>query len=141
VQNATTVTQWIVRLTGITQVVLGVLFWTGRALTLVPMHMLIGLVFVLGVWALAGLAARARVSPALVLLGAIWGIVVIVLGITQGRLLPGPAHWVVRVLHLLVGLVAMVLAALLAAQIRKRRSDAPSRGERARPAGQLVTHS
>src|SRR5215208_3652084 len=123
-QTATTVVQWIVRLTGMTQVALGLLFWTDRALTLVPVHMAVGLTFVLAVWALAGLAARAGVRPGPVVVTALWGILVLALGITQGRLLPGPAHWVVEVLHLLVGFAAMALAARLAAQLRTRWSDA-----------------
>jgi hypothetical protein len=121
-QIATTTAQWVVRLTGATQVALGLLFWNGRALTLVPVHMMVGLGFVLGLWVLAGLAARAGVRPGLVLVAALWGIAVLALGITQGRLLPGPAHWVVAVLHLLVGFAAMALAALLAAQIGKRQA-------------------
>src|SRR5215207_5421619 len=124
-RTATIIVQWIVRLTGMTQVALGLLFWTNRALTLVPLHMAIGLTFVLGVLALAGLAARAGVRRGFVALSALWGILVLALGITQGRLLPGPAHWIVEVLHLSVGIAAMVLAARLAAQIRARLGDAP----------------
>ena len=41
------------------------------------------------------------------------------LGLTQSQLLPGDAHWVVQVLHLLVGLVAMGLAQDLAARTRR----------------------
>ena len=124
--TTTAVVQWVVRLTGITQVVLGLLFWTDRALTLVPLHMAIGLTFVVGVWTLAGLAARAGGRPGLALLAALWGVVVLALGITQGRLLPGPAHWVVELLHLLVGIVAMVLAARLGAHVRGRRVAHPA---------------
>jgi hypothetical protein len=36
----------------------------------------------------------------------------------QSRLLPGPAHWVVKLAHLLIGIVAMVVAARLARFIR-----------------------
>lgn len=125
-QTATTAVQWIVRLTGMTQVALGLLFWTNRALTLVPLHMAIGLTFVLALLTLAGLAARARVGAGLVVLAALWGILVLGLGIAQGRLLPGPAHWIVEVLHLVVGIAAMVLAARLAARIRSRPRSALS---------------
>lgn len=126
-QTATTVAQWVVRLTGVTQVVLGLLFWTGRALTLVPVHMAVGLTFVLALWALAGLGARAGAGSGRVILVALWGMLVLGLGVTQTRLLPGPAHWIVQVLHLLVGIAAMALAARLAGQIRTRRSSVPSR--------------
>jgi len=138
-QTATTVVQWIVRLTGMTQVALGLLFWTDRALTLVPVHMAIGLTFVLAVWTLAGLAARMRVRAGLVVVTVLWGGLVLALGITQGRLLPGPAHWIVEVLHVLVGVAAMALAARLAAQIRRKRpSDTPPLEAPPRPAGQLA---
>jgi len=36
---------------------------------------------------------------------------------TQMQLFPGVNHWVVRVLHLLVGLIAMTLAGQLGARI------------------------
>lgn len=121
-QTATSTAQWIVRLTGMTQVVLGVLFWTGRALPLVSVHMVIGLAFVLALWTLSGLAARAGVNLRLVATAAVWGALVLGLGITQRTLLPGPRHRVVEVLHLLVGFAAMALAARVAALIRKRRS-------------------
>jgi len=118
-QLATTIAQWTVRITGIIQVAVGLLFWNGRALPLLNLHMLIGMIFVLALWALAGLAARAGLRPVLVLLAVSWGIVIPVLGMTQQRLLPGPAHWVIQVLHLLVGLVAMVVAARLARFVRQ----------------------
>lgn len=123
-QTATSVVQWIVRLTGMTQVAVGLLFWTNRALTLVPLHMAIGLAFVLALLVLAGLASRAGVGRGLVLLAALWGALVLALGMTQGRLLPGPAHWIVKVLHLLAGVAAMALAARLAGRIRARPGSA-----------------
>ena len=130
----TTVARWVVGVTGVTQVAHGVRFWGGRAYSLVPLHMAIGLAFVLAVWTLAALAARAGVKRGPVVLGALWGIVVLALGMTQGRLLPGPAHWVVKLLHLLVGVAAMALAARLTDEIRKRVGAAPS----AAPADGLV---
>jgi hypothetical protein len=73
---ATSITQWIVRLTGITQVILGLLFWSGRAFTLLPLHMLIGMLFVIALWTLAGLAWRARLETWMVLLAVSWGILI-----------------------------------------------------------------
>ena len=71
--RATTAVQMLVRATFVVQLVLGVLFWTGNALDLVPLHQTIGFVLVFGLWALAILAARAGVPPALVALAAVWG--------------------------------------------------------------------
>jgi hypothetical protein len=44
-----------------------------------------------------------------------------ILGVTQGRLLPGSWHWLIQVLHLLVGLAAIGLATDLATRIKARQ--------------------
>ena len=43
---AITTLQWLIRLTGLIQIVLGVTFWAGYALNLISLHMLIGSVLV-----------------------------------------------------------------------------------------------
>jgi hypothetical protein len=107
----------VVGITGLIQIVLGVLFWTGTALALIPLHMGLGYVFVLAMWALAAMGFRARI-PARSAVTLAWSLVVVTLGIGQMQIFPGAAHWVIRVLHLLVGLSAMGLAQSLAAQIQ-----------------------
>ncbi len=125
-KTATTVFQMLVRLLGLILIVLGTLFWTGRALALVPVHMTIGLVLVLSLWGLASLAARAGVDPGLVGLAILWGFLLPALGMTQTRLLSGGAHWLIQVLHLLVGLIAIGLAESLATRIK--RAGLPAAG-------------
>ncbi len=117
--TATTVAQTLVRVTGLTQVTLGLLFWTGRQLTLVPLHMLVGFALVLSLWTLALLAARSGVNPGLVALAAVWGLLMPLFGLTQTQLLPGDFHWVIQVLHLFVGLAAIGQGEGLAAQIKR----------------------
>jgi hypothetical protein len=123
-RSATTTVQMLVRVTFVVQLVLGVVFWTGNALDLVPLHQTIGFLLVFGLWALAILAARAGVPPALVALAAVWGLVVLVLGLTQTRLLTGSAHWLIEVLHLLVGVAAVGMAEGLAARVKERLAAA-----------------
>jgi uncharacterized membrane protein YuzA (DUF378 family) len=60
------------------------------------------------------------VRPPLVALAAVWGLVVLVLGLNQTRLLVGSAHWLIEVLHLLVGIAAVGMAEGLAARIKER---------------------
>lgn len=115
----TTIARRTLGATGLTQVVLGLLFWTNHAFGLVPLHMAIGLAFVLSLWTLAALGARARVGGLLPPLGALWGAAVLALGVLQGRLLPGPWHWIVETLHLLLGLGAMALGARITSRIRR----------------------
>ena len=121
-QIAVTVAQNLVRVCGLILIVLGVLFWSGNALTLIPLHILVGLVLVLALWAMAFLAARAGVRPGLVILAFLWGLLVPIFGLTQDQMLLGDVHWVIRVLHLLVGLGAIGQSEGLAVRIRQARA-------------------
>lgn len=127
-KTATTIAQTLVRVTGLISIVLGILFWSHHALALIPLHMQVGYVFVLSLWTLAVMAAVAGVSPGFVVLALAWGVIVPALGMTQDRLLIGDAHWVIQILHLLVGLGGMGQAEGLAARIRRQRthSTAPT---------------
>jgi hypothetical protein len=115
----TTLARILIRISGPIAFVLGVLLWTGNALVLLPVHMLAGIVLVLALWTLAVLAAVSGVHWGLVALAIVWGLIVPILGLTQTRLLPGDAHWVIQVLHLLVGIVAMALGQGLATRIKQ----------------------
>lgn len=111
-----------VGLDGLVLIALGLLFWSGNVDALIPVHMLLGIALVLALWALAVLAAVAGVNLGLVALAFVWGLIVPALGLTQTRLLPGGAHWLIQVLHLLVGITAIALAQVLAMRIIGRRT-------------------
>ena len=114
-----TVLQMIVRLAGLILIVLGVLFWVGLESSLVPIHMLIGLILVVALWGMAWLGARAGLPGMLVGLAVVWGLIVIALGMIQAQLVPGSSHWIVQVVHLLVGLAAIGLSEGLGAGIKR----------------------
>lgn len=116
---ATTIFQMVVRLTGLIQITLGVLIWTGNGGSLIQSHMLVGMTLVLSLWVVALLGIRAGVPVWLVAAALTWGIITIVFGMTQSRVLPGSFHWVMRVLHLVVGLVAMGLSEQIATRIKR----------------------
>lgn len=113
-KTAITTCQLLIRGTGLLQILLGLLFWFGYARTLISIHMLIGLVLVLSLWVLAVLAARSGVSLGFVALAIVWGVIVVLLGVTQTQLLPGAFHWVIQLVHLAVGLAAMGMGEWLA---------------------------
>jgi hypothetical protein len=121
-RSAITAIQMAIRVAGVVQILLGLAFWTGNALGLVDLHQLIGILLVLALWALAALAARAGVQPGLVAGAVVLGLIVPVVGLTQRELLPGSAHVVVEVLHLLLGLGLLGLADILAARAKARRA-------------------
>jgi hypothetical protein len=114
--TATVLRMWV-RVTGVIMIVLGLLFWSGNAERLVPLHMLIGITLVVALWGLAVIGAMVRVSLGLVVVALVWGLIVPVLGVTQTQLLPGSAHWLIQVLHLLAGLGAISLAMTLGRRI------------------------
>ncbi|HXM54844.1 MAG TPA: hypothetical protein VOB72_05600 [Candidatus Dormibacteraeota bacterium] len=121
-RTTATVLQMLVRLCGLVLIVLGILFWTGSALVLVPVHMLIGLLLVLSLWGLAFIAARSGAPVGQVAVAFVWGLIVPVLGVTQDQLITSGPHWLVQVLHLLVGLVAIGMAEGLGRRIRLAQS-------------------
>lgn len=123
-QRATVITRWVVRLAGLTQIVLGLAFWSGHAKSLIPVHMLIGMVVVTGLWFLAVFASRAGLHPALVVLAFTWGLVLPVFGIAHIGLFPGRWHWVVQLIHLLLGLGALRVAEGLAEHVLRRGGKA-----------------
>ena len=119
-RSAITAIQMGIRALGVVQLVLGIIFWTGNALGLVDLHQLIGILLVLGLWTQAAMAHRAGVPGGLVAGAAVWGLLVLIVGLTQRDLLPGSAHWVIRVVHLLLGIGLLGLAENLATRAKAR---------------------
>jgi hypothetical protein len=108
----------IIGLSGISLLLLGILFWTGRALSLLPVPLVLGVILVLGLWLIAILGLRARAPKGLVALVLVFSLIMPVLGIEQSPLLPGEWHWLVQLLHLLVGFAAIGLGQVLARRIQ-----------------------
>ncbi len=117
-RTATTITQMLLRLCFLALLVLGILFWTGRAIGLEPLHMAIGGIFVLGLWTMAILGFASKAGADLVVMALFGGVIVLALGMAQKALMVGDLHWIVRVVHLLVGLAAMGPAEQLARRIK-----------------------
>jgi len=104
---------WIVRVAGTLQLLLGALFWTGHAYSFLPLHIISGVVIVLTLWTVAVLALVARTRRGLALFGLFWGLALPAFGMVQATMLVGSIHWLIRVLHLIMGLAAMALAGML----------------------------
>jgi hypothetical protein len=117
--NLLTLAGWTVRVAGLVVLVLGLIVWTDAYPVATPLHMLAGIVLVVGLWAVALLAARAGAATSLVAVAIGWGLLTVAFGLTQDQLLPGDAHVVVEVAHLVVGLVAIGLGEAITAQARR----------------------
>jgi len=117
---ATRLIQSAIRVLGLMLLVLGFMFWSGRSLELVPVHMRLGEILVSLLWVLAAMGLRAGVKPGLVLGAMLYGVVVVAFGMRMGTFLPGRAHEVIRVLHFLIGLGAIGLAESIGVRMRRR---------------------
>src|SRR5947207_8559198 len=117
-KNAVNVLQYAVRLLALLQVALGFQFWSGRSFTLLPVHTRMGEVLIALLWILAGTGLWVGVKPGLAIGSIVYGFLVFAFAMIMGKVLPGAAHEVIRVLHLLIGLGAVGLAEILATRIK-----------------------
>jgi hypothetical protein len=120
-QITLTIARMLVRITGVLALILGLLFWSGSALSLIALHMLLGLLLVLSLWLLAVLAVQAGVPIGMAAGAALVGLLALLLGVTQDSLVPGGAHWVIQVLHLLLGMAAVASGEIIGGRLRRMR--------------------
>jgi hypothetical protein len=118
-KTAAVIVQYAVRLLGLVLIVLGFLFWSRAAFSLIPLHMRLGETLVALLWILALLGIRAKARAGLIAAAILWGLVVVAFGMNMGGFLPGRAHEVIRVAHFLIGLGAIGLSESLGARIKR----------------------
>jgi hypothetical protein len=111
---------WIIRIAGTVALVLGLLIWTLN-LDVVSIHMLFGLVVALSLLVISLLSAFTRQLHIAGIIGIVYAFIVPLLGLNQETLLVGSLHWLVEVLHLLVGIGALAFAGVLSMRYRRVR--------------------
>ena len=119
---ATRILTMTLRLLFLVMLVLGILFWTGKAGGgLVLLHMFLGIVFVAVFWAIGIVQAMGRNGSLGLTLGTfILGLVIAIYGLAQRSLLPGSGHWIIQVIHLLLALIAIGMAEMIAGRTRRK---------------------
>jgi hypothetical protein len=83
--------------------------------------MLLGMLMVLALWLLAASASQAGVPIGLTLGAAILGLLVLVLGFTQTSLVQNSGHWIVQVVHLILGMGAVATGEMIGGRLRRMR--------------------
>jgi hypothetical protein len=117
-----TIAQWLVRITGILLLILGLLIWTEGAFNLITIHTYLGILMVLSLWVLAAVSTRAGVPVGLAAGVALGGLVVLVFGMVQRSLLPDPSvHWIVQIVHLLIGMLAVASGEVIGGRVKRAR--------------------
>lgn len=116
------ITSMVLRISALIALILGILFWTG----VVPVsnatqgiHMLFGILVALSLIVLGFAFGNTK--------GGNWGlsagafvlaIVMVIVGMTQTQIMP-QNHWVIQVIHLLLGLGAIGLGEMISGRTRR----------------------
>jgi hypothetical protein len=112
------------RLLFLIQLILGLLFWFGKADGLVPLHMLVGLLFVIVLWYLGVVQGLQRNGSLGLTVGTfLLGLLIAIVGMTQTAILIGGAHWIVQVFHLLLGVSGIGLGEACVARYKRGASE------------------
>lgn len=94
--------------------ILGLLLWSGNGYAYRNLHMILGVVVVVALWALAIMALPRGTQRGLAVLALVWGLITSVVGVLQVQLLPGSAHVIIQLVHLVLGAGAIALGNRLA---------------------------
>ena len=115
------ITIMVLRISVVAALILGILFWTHTADNLTGIHILLGILVTLSLWILGVMIGITKGGNWGLGAGAIvLGLLVLSLGLTQRSLLVGsPLHWIIQVLHLLLGLTAMGLGEMIAGRYKR----------------------
>ncbi|MGO8947732.1 MAG: hypothetical protein ACLQUY_08730 [Ktedonobacterales bacterium] len=111
------------RLFFLINLVLGLYFWISGNDSLVTLHILVGILFVISLWTFSAIVGLQSGSVGFVAGCFVLGLLIAILGLTQTNILVGSSHWLVQVLHLLLAIIAFGYAEIYGA--RARRSIQP----------------
>jgi hypothetical protein len=109
----------VLRVAVLAALVLGILFWAGNADNLVLVHMGIGILVVISLWVMGIAQGLQGGSFGFALATFVVGFFVLLVGLFQTRWLIGPNHWIIQVIHLLLGLSAISLGEMIGGRYRK----------------------
>jgi hypothetical protein len=118
-----TISLWLIRVTGVLVLILGLLIWAQNMTSLIQPHMGLGLLMVLSMWVFAATSVSAGASVGTAVGVALLGLVMLLFGGAQENVLPepNPAHAIIKIVHLLIGLGAMAVAELVGGRISRIR--------------------
>lgn len=121
------ITANVLRISALLALILGILSWIGVLPdSFIAIHMLLGIIVVLSLWVLGGVIATTRGGIGLAIGAFVLGLITLALGLTQKQILPNPnsAHWVIQVVHLLIGLSAIGMGEAISGRYRRQHQVA-----------------
>jgi hypothetical protein len=112
--------RWLTRIAGLAAFVLGMMLSRIASAVTIRAHMTLGLIVALSLLVVAIMALGARIRVPAALASIVWAAVLVYVGIVQNRLMPGSGHWVIEVLHAVLGIGAIGLVEMMAGAIARR---------------------
>jgi len=115
----------VLRIAALLALILGIIFWTSDTRgVLVPIHMLLGIIVTLTLLILGGVMTTVKGGLGLGIGAIVLGLLVVIVGLTQTQLIPGSLHWIIQVIHLLIGLSAIGMGEMVAGRYRRTMAAA-----------------
>ena len=116
-----TIARWLVRLLGVLQLIMGLLIWFQNAFGMINPHMLLGVLLVVAMLIVAVVSTQLGAPLGMAAGLAVLALVILAFGVTQESILPGDNHWIIRVLHPLVGLAGVGLSEAICGRVARAR--------------------
>lgn len=124
---AVRITSMVLRVAVLLALILGLLVWFNVAKdSLTGIHMLLGIIVVLSLWVLGGFAFTIKGGVGLGIGAIVWGLIVLWFGLNQRTILIGDLHWIIQVIHLILGLAAAGLGEAIAGRYKRLNIAAQS---------------
>ena len=112
----------VLRLAVLFNLITGILFWTGNADPLQIVHIIVGILAVISLWTLCIMQGLRGGSFGLALATFVVGFLLALVGLFQKNWLPEATsanHWIIQVIHLILGLAALGLGERVAGRYRR----------------------
>ncbi len=111
----------VLRITVLFNLITGIIFWTGNADPLQGVHIISGIIAVLALWTLGIMQGLRGGSFGLALGTFVVGFLLTLVGLFQKNWLPEPNanHWIIQVIHLVLGLAAIGLGEMVAGRYKR----------------------
>ena len=116
----------VLRIAVLFNLITGIIFWTGNADPLQIVHILVGIIAVLALWTLGIIQGLRGGNYGLTAAAIVVGLLLALVGLFQKGWLTGSTHWIIQVIHLLLGIAAIGLGEMIGGRSRRMTAKVPS---------------
>src|SRR5713226_2507567 len=116
----------VLRIAVLFNLITGIIFWTGNADPLQIVHIIVGIIAVLALWTLGVVHGLRGGSINLAVAAFVVGLLLAFVGLFHTNWLTGSNHWIIQVIHLLLGIMAIGLGEMIGGRSRRMTEKVPS---------------